>query len=391
MTSARASLTRWWDNGVVVRVSTAWRRTPGWGRVLAYLLALVFFLVVFPSSIFAGFMAPGSDWGSILFFPIGMYILLAVGLNVVVGYAGLLDLGFVAFFAIGAYTMAILGVDRHWNFWQVLPVGIALAMVAGVLLGSPTLRLRGDYLAIVTLGFGEIIRVTANNLDITGGPRGLSNIPHPPDIESIQIGELHPLSYGVLDARPYYYLVVVLIVLVIVITKRLEHSRVGRSWNAIREDEDAAELMGVPTLKFKIWAFAIGAAIAGGGGVMYAAKSSAIGPGNFTFVVSVLILASVVLGGSGNIPGVMLGAFLVAWIPERFRNLNVGSVHVDLAQWRTFIFGALMVVLMIYRPQGLLPSRRRRAELVEGGGGGMGRIGADVGSGAEQRMEVDDQ
>jgi branched-chain amino acid transport system permease protein len=392
MSERLSAVAAWWDRGVVVRSSERWARTSGRGRAIVYALAFVFFIVVFPSGPFAAFMAPGSDWHTILFFPIGMFVLLALGLNVVVGYAGLLDLGFVAFFAIGAYTMGILGHDHHWNFWQVLPVGVALAMGAGVLLGSPTLRLRGDYLAIVTLGFGEIIRVTANNLDsFTGGPRGVSSIPHPPNVDSVQIGDQRPFHYGVLDARPYYYLIVVMIILVIIVAKRLERSRVGRSWAAIREDEDAAELMGVPTLKFKLWAFAIGAAIAGAGGVFYAGQTSAISPPNFSFTVSVMILAAVVLGGSGNIPGVIVGAFLVAWLPERFRNLNIGSAHIDLAQWRTFIFGALLVILMIYRPQGLLPSRRRRAELVEGGSGGLGRIGADVSSGAQQRVEVDDQ
>ena len=381
MSSRGAAISAWWDKGVVVRASDTWARTTGGKRLAAYALLLVFFLVIFPSQIFASFMAPGSDWATILFFPIGMYVLLAVGLNVVVGYAGLLDLGFVAFFAIGAYAMGILGVDHGWSFWEVLPVGIGLSMVAGLLLGSPTLRLRGDYLAIVTLGFGEIIRVTANNLDsFTGGERGVSNIPQPPSFDSVQLGDVKPFSYTVSDARPFYYLLVGLIVLVIVISKRLEKSRVGRSWAAIREDEDAAELMGVPTLKFKLAAFATGASIAGGGGVFYAAQRSAIGPPNFTFVVSVLILAAVVLGGSGNIPGVIVGAFLVGWLPERFR---------EVAPYRILIFGVLLVLLMIYRPQGLIPSRRRRAELVEGGSGGMGRIGADVGSGAEQRVEVD--
>ncbi|MDQ1723547.1 MAG: branched-chain amino acid transport system permease protein [Frankiaceae bacterium] len=381
MSTRLSTLASRWDTGVVVRASNTWSRTSGRGRAIVYTLALLFFLLVVPSGPIATFMAPGSDWRTILFFPIGMFVLLALGLNVVVGYAGLLDLGFVAFFAIGAYTMGILGHDHHWNFWQVLPVGVALAMGAGVLLGSPTLRLRGDYLAIVTLGFGEIVRVTANNLDdFTGGPRGVSSIPHPPSIDSVKIGDSRPFHYGVLDARPYYYLIVIVIVIVIVAAKRLERSRVGRSWAAIREDEDAAELMGVPTLKFKLWAFAIGAAIAGAGGVFYAGQASAISPPNFSFEVSVMILAAVVLGGSGNIPGVILGAFLVAWLPERFRGFT---------QYRFLIFGALLVVLMIYRPQGLLPSRRRRAELVEGGGGGMGRMGGDVGS-AEQRREVDE-
>jgi len=347
-----------------------WARLPTWGRWAGYLLLVVgAFLLPYPG--LAPIMSPGSDWQSILFYPIGVYILLALGLNVVVGYAGLLDLGYVAFFAIGAYTMAIFGVKYHWSFWEIIPVAVALTMGAGLLLGAPTLRLRGDYLAIVTLGFGEMIRVTANNLDYTGGPRGISNIPHPPAIG--------PLEFGILDSRPYYYLLVVVIFLVIVFVKRLENSRVGRSWAAIREDEDAAALMGVPTLKFKLWAFATGGAIGSLGGLLYASKVIAILPDNFQFTLSALILAAVVLGGSGNVPGVILGAFLIAWLPERFRGLS---------EFRILMFGAALVLLMNFRPQGLLPSRRRRAELTEGGGG-LGHLGAEVGAETSQTVEVE--
>jgi branched-chain amino acid transport system permease protein len=308
-------------------------------------------------------------------FPIGLYILMALGLNVVVGYAGLLDLGYVAFFAIGAYSMAILGSDHGWGFWPAVLVGIALSMLSGLLLGTPTLRLRGDYLAIVTLGFGEIIRVTANNTDWLGGPRGVTGIPRPPAISLP--GET--LTFGALSVKPYWYLVLALIVIVIVICKRLEYSRVGRAWAAIREDEDAAELMGVPTLKFKLAAFAIGAGIAGAGGAVYASRNTAITPENFPFVLSALILAAVVLGGSGNIPGVILGAFLVAWLPERFR---------EFQEFRQLFFGAALVVIMLFRPEGLLPNKRRRAELQEGTGG-MGTLGAEVGAAATQTVEVD--
>ncbi|MBV8979737.1 MAG: branched-chain amino acid ABC transporter permease [Acidimicrobiia bacterium] len=308
-------------------------------------------------------MAPESDWKSILFFPIGVYVLLAVGLNIVVGEAGLLDLGYVAFFAIGGYAMALLGTEQGWSFWVILPTAIAMAAVAGVILGAPTLRLRGDYLAIVTLGFGEIIRITANNSNWMGGPRGIAGIPHPPNV-----GHVSQLQYGVIDPKPYYYLVLALLVIVIVVVQRLKHSRVGRAWMAIREDEDAAELMGVPTFKFKLWAFAIGASIGGAGGVMFASKVIAITPSNFPFILSVLILAAVVMGGSGNIAGVILGAFLVAWLPERFRGF---------ADYRVLVFGGALVVLMIFRPQGLLPSRQRAEEMTEGQGG-MGSMGAET-------------
>ena len=217
-------------------------------------------------------MTPQSDWATVLFYPIGVYIALAIGLNVVVGYAGLLDLGYVAFFAIGGYAMAVLGTMWGWNFWEILVVGVLATSVSGLILGAPTLRLRGDYLAIVTLGFGEIVRISAQNTDAIGGPRGIAGIPHPPNLSDFEIFGVRPLRYGVLDPRPYYYLLVFLIVLTIIFVKRLERSRVGRAWAAIREDEDAAELMGVPTFRYKLAAFAIGAAIGGAVGVVWAEK-----------------------------------------------------------------------------------------------------------------------
>ncbi|MHB8664022.1 MAG: branched-chain amino acid ABC transporter permease [Acidimicrobiales bacterium] len=349
-----------------------WRRQPRWTKWAARLaaLAVAFILPIHP---IARVMAPGSDWRTLLVYPIGVYVLLAVGLNMVVGQAGMLDLGYVAFFAIGAYTMALLGVNEHWNFWLVLPVGIAVAGLAGVVLGAPTLRLRGDYLAIVTLGFGEIVRISANNLGFTGGPRGISGVPHPPSVRGVS-----QLTYGVLDQRPYYYLLVAAIVVVIGVARRLERSRVGRAWASIREDEDAAELMGVPTLRFKLWAFAIGAMVGGMTGVIFASKVISITPDNFTLLLSFLVLAAVVLGGSGNLPGVILGAFVVAWLPEYFRGAAAGKqlTHVlnrvigahahDFTEYRTMLFGAALVALMIFRPQGLLPSGRRQAELHEG-------------------------
>jgi len=359
-----------------------WHRLSPWQRRLFYLLALAIAILA-PADRVGRIMAPASDWKTILFNPIGVYILLALGLNVVVGLAGLLDLGYVAFFAVGAYTMATLATHRHWNFWLVLPIGIIMAAFAGVILGAPTLRLRGDYLAIVTLGFGEIVRRIAINSNSLGGPRGISGIPHPPSI-----GHIKALTYGVLDPKPYYYLVLAMIVLVIFIGRRLERSRVGRSWQAVREDEDVAELMGVPSFKFKLWAFAIGASIGGMCGVIFASKQIAITPDNFPFLLSVLILAAVVLGGSGNIPGVILGAFLVAWLPEYLRDASFGKfvvrqVHhvlpraASFSDLRVLIFGGALVVMMIFRPEGLLPSRKRRAELAEGQGG-MGSLGGTV-------------
>ncbi|CAL9376867.1 hypothetical protein SUDANB95_00975 [Actinosynnema sp. ALI-1.44] len=334
-----------------------WEHAKVWQRYLVY-IALVVGALILPAPAIGQFMSPGSDWTTVLIYPIGTYILLAVGLNVVVGQAGLLDLGFVAFFAIGGYSVAYYGVEHGWNYWVTVVWGIALAAVSGVILGAPTLRLRGDYLAIVTLGFGEIIRITANNTDEIGGARGIPGIPHP---------NLFGFQFK-LDPAPYYYLMVAAIVLVIIFSVRLQKSRVGRAWAAIREDEDAAELMGVPTFKFKLLAFAIGAMIGGLAGGLYAGKAVFIEPNTFPFILSATILAAVVLGGSGNLPGVMLGAFLIGWLPERFR---------DLADYRILAFGAVLVLMMALRPEGLLPSRRRKAELHEGTGG-MGTMGAEV-------------
>ena len=351
---------------VISPMSRSWQKLPWYGRWIVYVIAIALAAVVLPSSAIGSFMSPLSDWPTVLFFPVGVYILLGLGLNVVVGQAGLLDLGYVAFFAIGGYAMGLLGTNFGWDFWEILPTGIAMSALAGIILGTPVLRLRGDYLAIVTLGFGEIVRIAANNFNFTGGPRGVANIPHPPSVSGVPA-----LTYGILDAKPYYYLVLAFIVIAIIVVKRLERSRVGRAWVAIREDEDAAEMMGVPTLKFKLAAFAIGASIGGAGGVIWASETIFINPDNFQFTLSTLILAAVVLGGSGNVPGVILGAFLVAWLPERFRGF---------ADYRVLVFGGALVLMMILRPEGLLPSRRRRAEMESGGDGASGgKLGAEVG------------
>jgi branched-chain amino acid transport system permease protein len=244
--------------------------------------------------------------------------------------------------------------SAHGNlgFWEALPIAIAFAMLAGVILGSPTLRLRGDYLAIVTLGFGEIIRITANNTDWLGGPRGISQIPRPPDFG--------PFEFEALNAKPYYYLALTFIIVIIVMVRALERSRVGRAWTAIREDEDAAELMGVPTFKFKLWAFAMGAGVGGLAGALFASYQTSITPDNFDLQLSILFLAAVVLGGAGNVPGVIIGAILVAYLPERFRFLD---------ESRVFWYGVAFVVMMIFRPEGIFPSRRRAAELADPGAG----------------------
>jgi branched-chain amino acid transport system permease protein len=362
----------------VQQIRDWWAHAPRWARWLVY-IALIIAALLLPASSIGSFMTPRSDWATVLFYPIGVYVALAIGLNVVVGYAGLLDLGYVAFFAIGGYSMAVLGTNFGWSFWEVLIVGVLLTSGSGLILGAPTLRLRGDYLAIVTLGFGEIVRISAQNTDAIGGPRGIAGIPHPPNLSDFEIFGVKPLRYGLLDPRPYYYLLVLLIVLTIIFVKRLEKSRVGRAWAAIREDEDAAELMGVPTFRYKLAAFAIGASIGGAVGVVWATKVISIIPANFPFFLSATILAAVVLGGSGNIPGVMLGAFLIAWLPERFRVFE---------DYRVLLFGAALVLMMALRPEGIWPSRRRKAELAEGTGG-MGALGGEVGGpGGEVEAEA---
>ncbi len=281
---------------------------------------MILFLVlaiVLPTDAVGRIMAPQSSWPNVLSEDIGVFILLAIGLNVVVGQAGMLDLGYVAFYAVGGYALALLATRHHWDFWVILPLGIAIAALSGLILGAPTLRLRGDYLAIVTLGFGQIISISANNFNFDGGPQGVSTIPHPPSI-----GHIKALTYGVIDFKPYFYLVLAAIFVAVFLVRRLEHSRVGRAWMAIREDEDVAELMGVPTYRFRLWAFAFGAALGGSGGVFFAAQANHIDPTIFSYTVSILVLAAVVLGGSGNLAGVILGAFMVAWLPGTLPGLR---------------------------------------------------------------------
>ncbi|HVE73537.1 MAG TPA: branched-chain amino acid ABC transporter permease [Mycobacteriales bacterium] len=319
-------------------------------------------------------------WQGVLVEQIGIFVLLALGLNIVVGLAGLLDLGFIAFFAIGAYTTAYftgsLPVQPPvvLNALLVIPIAIVVAMIAGVILGGPTLRLRGDYLAIVTLGFGEIVRILAVNGDnffgvnVTDGPRGAS-------IPSLSI-DLGPLEYEFgLKTLPYYYLVLAFTILVVIGFRNLEHSRVGRAWTAIREDEVAAAATGVPTVRYKLLAFSIGAATSGLGGVLYASKVGFFAPDNFLLIQSILVLTMVIFGGMGSIAGVILGAALLQWLPQVLRDY--------VPQEDRFIyFGALLVVMMIFRPQGLLPSRRRAREIrmAEAGIGGADGTGPTPGT-----------
>lgn len=322
--------------------------------LLSALLIVAFYLTPYwPDVPVLGWIinTPGTSFENVLTDQIMMFILVALGLNVVVGFAGLLDLGYVGFYAVGAYTTAVVTSGQFTLPWvAALPLSVIMAMIAGVILGTPTLRLRGDYLAIVTLGFGEIIRITANNSDWLGGPRGISKIARPPSIG--------PLQFGVLNAKPYWYLGFTVILIVIFVLTRLENSRVGRAWAAVREDEDAAELMGVNTFKFKLWAFAIGAAIGGIAGSLYASKVGFINPDNFQLQLSILFLAAVVLGGTGSMYGVIMGGFLVAWIPERFRGF---------ATRRYFVFGVVLVLVMVFRPQGIIPRRGAAAGIAQKG------------------------
>ncbi|MDQ3678944.1 MAG: branched-chain amino acid ABC transporter permease, partial [Actinomycetota bacterium] len=265
-------------------VARWWARLPSGAKALMGSAALAL-AVLLPLTL-------SSYWQGVLFFPVGVFVLLALGLNVVVGAAGLLDLGYVAFYAVGAYTTAVLTTSAGWTAWEVLPVAVIVAIVAGVVLGAPTLRLRGDYLAIVTLGFGEIVRILAQNSGPLGEARGITGIPHPSALFGIELK---------LDPLPYYYLALAAIVLAVFLSLRLHRSRVGRAWSAIREDEDAAEAMGVPTFTMKLWAFAIGASMGGLGGWVYASKVSFISPDNFPLFFSFIVLAAVVLGGMGSL------------------------------------------------------------------------------------------
>ncbi|MGI8774285.1 MAG: branched-chain amino acid ABC transporter permease [Actinomycetota bacterium] len=311
-------------------------------------------------------------FGTTVLFNTGVWILLAIGLNVVVGLAGLLDLGYVAFLMLGAYATALLtdsgGADQFHFFvaspWIALPFSLIVAMAAGAALGIPTLRLRGDYLAIVTLGFHEIVRQTFNNLAITNGSRGIFGIPHP-DIHLFGLD----LEFK-LDATPYWrFLLIPAIILAVIMVKHLETSRVGRYWTAIREDEVAAAAMGVPVTKMKVLAFVIGASTSGVAGWIYATKLNFISPNNFPLLQSILVLSAVVVGGLGSIAGAVLGAVLVIMLPEVIRQAAGGNAifGFDIETGRIAVFGATLIIVMIFRPGGLLAARRRRTELQEAG------------------------
>jgi len=352
----------WWDD--LTRVQK-W----AFGALAFGLVAL---LPLFPPPMLE---TPNTSFGGTMA-QFAMVAIIAIGLNVVVGQAGLLDLGYVGFYAVGAYTVALLTspaspwnkvgpngwFSEDWAWLGCVPLAMAITAISGLFLGTPTLRLRGDYLAIVTLGFGEIIRLAADNLaSVTNGPRGLNEVAYP------RLGVSEDLPNGVFSSGNaagaanygtwWFWLGLVLMVVVLMLVGNLERSRVGRAWVAIREDEDAAEVMGVNTFKFKLWAFTIGAAIGGLSGALYAGQVQFVAPPTFNIINSMLFLVAVVLGGQGNKLGVVLGAFVIVYLPNRL--LGVEFLGINLGDLKYLFFGLALVVLMIFRPQGLFPARQK--------------------------------
>jgi len=288
-----------------------------------------------------------------------IYVCLGLGLNIVVGLCGLLDLGYIAFYAVGAYTYSLLNLTYGVSFWAALPIGVVLGMVVGCIIGYPTLKMRGDYLAIVTMGFGEIVRLVLNNWDsLTAGPNGLFGMKRPAlYYPSFADDGFSWLAYYLKSLPSLYYLILAIAILTIIGVRRLDHSRIGRAWIAIREDEVAAELSGVPTTWIKLLAYALGAGFASVAGAFFAAKLSYTNPNFFLFMESCIVLCIVVLGGVGSIPGIVIAAFILIAAPEVFRGLE---------NYRMLAFGGIMTTMMIIKPEGLIPASRRRRELQEG-------------------------
>ncbi|MCG5073011.1 ABC transporter permease subunit [Paraburkholderia tagetis] len=335
--------------------------------------------------------AGGNYWVRVLDFAM-LYVMLALGLNVVVGFAGLLDLGYIAFYAVGAYVAALLTSPHlttqfewiahmfpnglHTPYWIVVPVAAGLAAFAGIVLGAPTLRLRGDYLAIVTLGFGEIVRIFMNNLDrplnITNGPQGITGVA-PLHVAGMDLSQPHTiLGFTFTAVYCYYYVFVLCALFVIWVCTRLQHSRIGRAWAAIREDEIAAKAMGINTRNVKLLAFAMGASFGGLSGAMFGAFQGFVSPESFTFWESVVVLACVVLGGMGHIPGVILGAVLLSIFPEFLRStmgplqhMLFGHQIVDTEVIRQLLYGLAMVVIMLYRSEGLWPAAKHEDKIAK--------------------------
>ena len=345
-------------------------RTPP--RIVAGIVLVAVALLVLPFAL----AQIGTTWVRITNFAI-LYVLLALGLNIVVGFAGLLDLGYIAFYAVGAYAYALLASPQfglHLPFWAILPIGAALAALFGVLLGAPTLKLRGDYLAIVTLGFGEIVRIFLNNLsrpvNITNGPQGIARI-DPFSLGGIDFSRSERfLGLDFSGPIKYYYLLLAVALAIIVVNVRLQNSRIGRAWEAIREDEIAARAMGINTANLKLLAFAMGATFGGVAGGMFAAIQGFVSPESFVIVESVMVVSMVVLGGMGNIWGVILGALLLSFVPEVLRwtveplqRSLFGQQLIAPEVIRMLLFGLALVLIMLFRPAGLLPSAVRKREL----------------------------
>jgi len=287
----------------------------------------------------------------------GIYTILALGVNVVLGYVGLLDLGFMAFYAIGAYTTALLSL-KGVNFWLCLPLSVLMSMTVRWVLGAPVLKLRGDYLAIVTLGFGEITRIVLNNWDgLTNGPKGISLL------SAMEVPPVRLFGFTLFSNEHFFYLILFFVALCLLICARLDRSRIGRAWLAIRENELAAEAMGVNVTKLKSLAFTLSAGFAGAAGAIFARWENFVTPESFTFWESALLVCMVVLGGMGSLPGVVLGVVLVVGIPELLRSdVFARLIGPRIVDGRFLIFGALLVVMAIFRPQGIRPRRHREEE-----------------------------
>jgi branched-chain amino acid transport system permease protein len=324
-----------------------------------------------------------------------LYTMLALGLNIVVGFAGLLDLGYIAFFAVGAYLYALCA-SPHFGlylpFWLLLPAAALVAGLFGMLLGAPTLKLRGDYLAVVTLGFGEIIRIFLNNMNapfnLTNGPQGITMI-RPIDVAGVSMAKMHAIGpLSIPSLYNYYYLFLALTLLVVFVSARLQHSRVGRAWVAIREDEAAARASGVNTRNLKLLAFAMGASFGGVAGSLYASFQGFVSPESFGLMESIMVLCMVVLGGMGHIRGVVLGAALLVTLPEALRYIGplqrslFGAVHIEPSDLRLLLFGVALVVVMRWRPAGLWPAAIQRREFAASrAAAGRARRGPRAGTG----------
>jgi branched-chain amino acid transport system permease protein len=361
------------------------KRSP---KALAGLALMTVLIVLAPMIIGA---AGGNYWVRVLDFAM-LYVMLALGLNVVVGFAGLLDLGYIAFYAIGAYLAAFLSSPHlstqfawigalfphglHTPIWIIAPIAMAVAAIFGIILGAPTLRLRGDYLAIVTLGFGEIVRIFMNNLDrpinITNGPQGIIGV-SPAKFGGFDLSQTHSLfGLSFPAVYEYYYLFLLCALFVIFVCTRLQHSRIGRAWGAIREDEIAAKAMGINTRNVKLLAFAMGASFGGLSGAMFGAFQGFVSPESFTFWESVVVLACVVLGGMGHIPGVILGAILLSVFPEFLRStmgplqdMLFGHSIIDTEVVRQLVYGLAMIVIMLYRSEGLWPAPKHEDRIAK--------------------------